>query len=117
MGSGFSVDAVDPLRRASVREAPVFTTGWSLLSPGLRGTIRLGDLDHHGLAVLVQRGVPDPHDAPVGIRLRRPDLQDLGLDAQDVAGEDGPGPSDLLHADPDQAAGDPEVALDHRGAS
>ena len=71
------------------------------------------DLNHHGLAVLVQRGVADAHDTCAGFD-RDGRTSRISDSTQDIARRHRAGPSHLLDPGPDQAAGDPEVALDHQ---
>jgi hypothetical protein len=60
------------------------------------------DLDHYRLSVLVERRVPHPDDAAVGLRVRGAHAQHLGFDPEHVAWTDGPGPTEFLDPQADQ---------------
>src|SRR5437667_167316 len=66
----------------------------------------------HRLACLIGGDEADPDDPDVRARARWAHLEDLALDADDVAGTDGARPAEVLDAGADGAPGGAQVALD-----
>src|SRR3569623_2331810 len=67
---------------------------------------------HHLAAVLICDACPDAHGAPVGLAARMPQLDDLTMRGQHIAGPHRMQPAQFIHTDAERLRPAPGISLD-----